>query len=76
MHAGRLWRLPALRRFGQQLQTPAQRRAERLCGVLNLCFGWKGSEPEITRERGYTGRVILSADAVQQLVAEHKARQR
>ncbi len=43
-----------------------------ICDVLNLVFGWRGADAEHSRERGYTGRVILSARAAGQVVALHE----
>jgi hypothetical protein len=38
-------------------------RAERLCAAINASLGWRGADPEWTRENGYTGRVRLSRRA-------------
>jgi hypothetical protein len=60
----------ALRHRPQASRLSAERMvAGRLCRALNLAFGWKGAEAELTPD-GYTGRVILSPSAVERVLSD------
>jgi hypothetical protein len=45
-----------------------RQHAEQICSVLNLCFGWCGADSEWCHDAGYTGRVVLSPRAAQEVV--------
>ena len=45
-----------------------KQRAEQICSVLNLCFGWCGADSEWSHDAGYTGRVVLNPRAAQEVV--------
>jgi hypothetical protein len=50
---------------------PGEQHAEQICSVLNLCFGWRGAHAQWSRDGGYSGLVVLSPPAVQEVVDLH-----
>lgn len=49
-----------------------KRRAEDLCRAINERLGWRGADPEFV-DRGYTGRVVLSARAAEDVAGALEA---